>query len=430
MPLLGTRAAASARGFGFGSGAGLPYWISYTTFSSNLYVTDVSVGPSNAVFTGGSQGSTTIYTYLMQANAATGTKSLSRIQYTGVDTGSNVSSVSSTGDIAVASGAPSSNYFTVSYLSSTGSLQWGYAAFQSGVTWNMSRVRIVGSSVYYSGSGNTSGIFIAKMNSSGSVWMKKTAYATTYMGGLRFAIDASENTYFAADGNYRLAKVDSSGNVAWSSNYTPYAQYGSCALDSSGSNLYRFARDNSGTNAVALMKIGTASGGNPSWTRTLTAPSGVNIYSASTQGFTDAATDSSGNVYGSCIAYDSRFRAYLFKYDSSGVIQWQRQVEVTGLDIYNAVLAVNSLGQIEFALSLYNTVYRELILQLPADGSKTGTYTVGAITVVYSASSFTTGSATVTATSGGITLSDYGLSFPSTSPSGAPLSVTTTAVKI
>jgi hypothetical protein len=94
----------------------------------------------------------------------------------------------------------------------------------------------------------------------------------------------------------------------------------------------------------------------------------------------------------------------VFKYNSSGVLQWQRQIQFSSATAEGSQfrkLVVNNLGSM--VLSGYRTTSsnqspKPLVMKLPSDGSKTGTYNVGFFTFSYSVLNRTT--STVTGVSG------------------------------
>ena len=105
----------------------------------------------------------------------------------------------------------------------------------------------------------------------------------------------------------------------------------------------------------------------------------------------DITCSSTGDIYMlSTQTASSDQRILIFKYDSSGTLQWQRRIDVT---------TPASNNQTGYSLTLDETKNRLIIAgrlvsnvfvaSLPTDGSKTGTYTVGSYTVTYDIPSFT-----------------------------------------
>jgi hypothetical protein len=102
------------------------------------------------------------------------------------------------------------------------------------------------------------------------------------------------------------------------------------------------------------------------------------------------ATDSSGNVYVTSNNYyinvDAR-AAFFAKYNSSGVLQWQRRIRVSGgtsnLDGYKLAYLRGVSNSATGSFMVINGTYitssgnnRSAQFILPSDGSKTGTYTM------------------------------------------------------
>lgn len=130
--------------------------------------------------------------------------------------------------------------------------------------------------------------------------------------------------------------------------------------------------------------------------------------------------DSAGNVYvcgGGRYGFNSITTGWIAKYDSSGTLQWQRQITAIGSGtafIFLAGLKVrgNSIwvsGCVRDSLG--NAWYNGLVMRLPTDGSKTGGYSVGGFTITYAASSLTSGTSTYSSTNLGLTIggpSSYG----------------------
>ena len=234
--------------------------------------------------------------------------------------------------------------------------------------------------------GNTE-IFIAKYNSSGSIIWQRTLGGTDGSGnnnthGHKIAIDGSDNVYvfgytnvFGGSGNedFLVAKYNSAGVLQWQRILGDTDQdeaYGG-AVDSSG-NAYICGYKSSGsTNGMIVAKYDTS--GNIRWQRELATTN------KSTLGYA-ITVDDSGNVYaGGHTEAAPSYTNHVFliaKYNSSGVLQWQRAFGSGTFERLEAI-TTDSLGNIcvtGLSNSGNNSV---LVVKLPADGSLTGTFDNG-----------------------------------------------------
>lgn len=426
MPTLVTRGALSAKGFGFGAAAGESYWASITYSGTTYAPRAVSIGPSNVIQTGGYY-SGSVYTYLKQANNKTGAvNSSSYCTLSGNTQG--ISTINSAGNQAI---IVDGNYLRIAYANSSSTIQWTYAVYYSGTTWTSGYVLPVGTSVYFSGTGDVTGSFIGKATSSGVSWMMASPYAGTYTGPLRFAIDSSENTYLSLANN-QFQKVNSSGTLVWNTRYSGMLFMGKASLDSAQTSVYAAGFSPATGTDFLLLKIDASAGGAPTWARKLTLPANTYVNYGAITGFTDSATDALDNVYFAGTAYDGsgRFHAYIFKYNASGTLQWQRDLYFSTADISNCFIAIDGTGNLIVAAYYYSSGSKELLMKLPSDGSKTGSYSIGGLTLNYSAASCTSASASFITNGGDVTLSAYGGSAFSSGGSTLALSVTTSAITL
>jgi hypothetical protein len=84
--------------------------------------------------------------------------------------------------------------------------------------------------------------------------------------------------------------------------------------------------------------------------------------------------------------------------NSSGTVQWQLSLSTSGTSYTPNVRQIKILsdGSIAVYYVPYQSNVGEVIITLPADGSKTGTFTVSVISVTIAVSSLTVVSAAVT----------------------------------
>jgi hypothetical protein len=211
------------------------------------------------------------------------------------------------------------------------------------------------------GDGYGYGLYLVKLNSSGTVtWDKRLMYSGSasapYINRTAnqcIGIDSSENIYIACtwfpyDIALNVTKVNSSGTLQWS-------------------------------RSLAYSGLGNA-----------------NIYSG-------IKVDSSGNVY----AWGSVAGTLFFaKWNTSGVLQFQRTWTVSGgsgaITAGLQEMAIANDGSILLGAkgTTTSTSSNPMYFKLPADGSKTGSYTVGGATYTYAAASGSEYALGVTASAG------------------------------
>lgn len=129
-----------------------------------------------------------------------------------------------------------------------------------------------------------------------------------------------------------LVKLDSSGNILWSHSYTAGYEvlgFGGFATSPDGSHMYiAFSRKinngdpNTAVRPANLLKISSANG-SVIWSREIQGAAGLRANPWS------LATNAAGDVHvvgNDMINSNFDFRAFLIKYNSSGTLQWQRQI--------------------------------------------------------------------------------------------------------
>lgn len=252
-----------------------------------------------------------------------------------------------------------------------------------------------------------SDLFIAKHNSSGTAqWMQGLSGGGIYDWAKGVVVDSSGNIVAAgsygalvSSTNYGYAlivKYDSSGNQLYKKRFTDTtaqrdSTFNSIALDSSG-NIYccgtAVYNAASGSDIIILSKFDSSA--NLLWTKGLyntdfnTYPDGYGV-----------AVDSDSMVYiiGSAPNFNPD-RIIIAKYDSSGALQWQKFIAVSGYDLTSGAnrpskIAVDSGSVYITTSSMSGSPTFSLILKLPKDGSLTGTYSVGGYSVTYSDANYT-----------------------------------------
>lgn len=235
------------------------------------------------------------------------------------------------------------NTFVLVKYNASGTLQW-----QTGLNpGDGARVR-VGQDGFIYAINTTSGL-IAKYNASGTLQSQITV-ADGGGGGLldiSIFIDASSNMYvsYGSGNSGVINKINSSGVIQWTR-----------SLGTANQTIYRDV-------------VVAASG---------------NVY---VTGWSTAPSSGSYNDF------------MIVKYDSNGTLQWQRRLNSGVTSVGNAI----TLDQQE---NVYVGGYRTFgsddmfFAKLPADGSLTGTYSVGGVSVTYAATTLTAASRTTTIGSG------------------------------
>lgn len=249
-------------------------------------------------------------------------------------------------------------------------------------------------------------LFIAKHDSSGTAqWMQGLSGGGADDTGRAVVVDSSGNIIVAgsygvliSSVNYAyalLAKYDSSGTQLYKKRFTDTTAqretyYNGVALDSSG-NIYCCGTaeyNSAGSDIIILSKYDSSA--SLLWTKGLY-NTNVNTYP---EGW-GVAVDSDSMIY--IIGTVPNFtpdRIIIAKYDSSGNLQWQKFIAVSGYDLANtstrpSKIAVDSGSVYVTTSSESGAPTFSLILKLPKDGSLTGTYSVGGYSVTYSDANYT-----------------------------------------
>lgn len=290
----------------------------------------------------------------------------------------------------------------VKYQGSGGALEWqralspvAAASPSSGTVSSAGYIFLCGGAKHDAGASNNS-MYVAAFDYFGALqWQRCLFSGGGTVDSIAYRVDADDsgNAYvFGGNdaGGVQLAKYNSSGVLQWQRSLSPSARYRGCCTPAG--DVYSFAYD-SGTSTVA--KYDTS--GTLMWQRAVS-----NIDARA------ICADVSGNVYMAGFpASASTGSILVFKYNSSGVLQWQRQLAETSSTPYNLwceALSANS-NTLLIAGGYDGASYGGFSAAIPSDGSLTGTYSVGGLSISYSTSSNTesAGSATSSIT----TYADY-----------------------
>jgi hypothetical protein len=257
--------------------------------------------------------------------------------------------------------------------------------------------------------------FVAKYNSSGTLQWQKTLSGLDISDAVLGSDDNIYiNGYRGVDASVAL-KMDSTGAVQWARKYLQsYSGFTTnCSVDSSN-NFYVASQ-------YGIIKFNSS--GTLQWQRSIPAGQYGRVQ--------DVGVDSSGNVYG--VGYqtigdppEDYPQPYIFKFNSSGTIQWWRNmsngansiaVASDGTLYTNALSGIQKLdtnGTVQYSRTIgFNVIdvrligtdvvaggyvgtnpYYPMYARVPNDGSKTGTYTAGGINFTYATGSTSTSSAT------------------------------------
>jgi uncharacterized delta-60 repeat protein len=313
-------------------------------------------------------------------------------------------------------GSPATDDFLIAKYNSSGTLQWQVrlgnttaAQTAEGIkTDDSGNIYVVG----YTGSG--AGGFdaqLAKYDTTGAIqWQRSLGLGgTAYNFGRDIAVDSSGNCYICGSletlgSGYRMlvAKYNTSGELQWqrrlleSSTPTDDRAQG-IAVDSSG-NVYICGHSKNQLNTAytdfIIAKYNTS--GVLQWQRRFGATSQQSYGSS-------IAVDSGGNVYVngySSATPSGTNRMLIAKYDTSGVLQWQRSLGYSGINSDGRSIAVDNSGTVyvcgygNYTIDGTNR-YITVLAKLPGDGSGTGGYLSTGLFLTYGESSLTNTEATL-----------------------------------
>jgi hypothetical protein len=225
----------------------------------------------------------------------------------------------------------------------------------------------------------------------------------TASGGRLFQIqqDSSGNVYVGgyiddgAGSQPFVAKYNSSFTVQWQRTLPAGVndESGGVAVDSSG-NVYFAAGVSIGGAGYVIRLIKFDSSGTVQWKRDITAPSGNAVTKF-------LAIGADGFLYLVGRNFSNQSITFLAKYNTSGVIQWQRTL-TWGL-VRGACL--DSGGNIVFnAVNTSTSPASYAVFKVSPNGQPAGTYSVNGVNAVIAVSTYTDSTSTVTVTNSSLTI--------------------------
>ena len=440
MPLIGTRGAASAQGFGFAALSGPVYYFATLGLSGNDYGAGAVVDTDGNMYIAGTRDDAGEDFIIAKYNTSGVIQWQRKLGTTGTDRANGIA-IDASANVYITGISNNNGYAYLAKYNTSGTLQWQKQLQKASLPIGSNAVAVdTSGNVYIAGyeyvlltcCGTNIDVLYAKYNSSGTLqWQRKISRGGfTPDFGYGVASDSSGNVHvtgqfdFGPSGygrNLGWAKFDTSGTLQWGqvSLGSGTDEGRDASVDSSG-NMYIVGYGSSGatggTDDLVVYKLNSSGVGQ--WQRRL----GDNTPQIGTA----VGLDSANNVYvGGGTSLDSTSKILLAKYNTSGTIQWQRTITCTGSPCQIRGLSVSSDGTIYFS-GFVGTSPEQTIFsgKLPGDGSKTGTYTVGALSFTYAASSLT--DASITTNLGG-SFSTEALSLTDATPSLTSSTSTLTA---
>jgi hypothetical protein len=418
-PLVSTLGGITVRAYGLTRGsAGLvfrAFFVGLPNFADWYWNAD---GLGN-LYAGGQVSSTG--TNIIKVNAAAGTLTWQKQNATAQTRAGRNVAVNQTG-LVTAGNYLASQTGIYYVLDGSGNIQFQRQATSGGVGSGLtSYPRGLDSSGNVHGSipSFLSQFFLLKTNSSGTVqWQRQITRSGCdfyYEGGT--VVDTAGSLYVSGTGLNNgtgnwfpfIAKYNSSGSLQWQQTLNG-ANFTTKAIYSTGTGNLAAASNQQNTDTRWVTSLFNQSTGAVIWQRELTGVTGIVARGV--------ATDSDGNVYS--LARVGVTELYIAKYNSSGALQWQRRITMSGGGMFRPDEAnIFVTDNLDFYVG-FNHEIGSYCLRLPQDGSLTGTYVLGGRTITYATVTSLTDSAFTTAWSGGLLTDAIGsVSFNTTTQSFA-----------
>jgi len=405
-------------GAGIGLGAGLPVSIGYIDIFGNNFTSDIVMNRQNCLAYDSSNNlyaigyidnsgslSATISKYnvngAIQWQRSLGASSPRDTNFLGVDV-DNSNNVYVSG-FTRSDGTINGTDVQIAKYDTNGNLQWqktlGSAGLaQQGVSMSVVKSTgdfyVVGISLASSGSPQYYRGLILKYNSSGVLqWQRSLTPSVSSNDVVTVGVstDSLGNVYIIGNtitpssslGQGILVKYNSSGTIQWQVGLTKssgQSSYDGIVIDSSN-NIFvcGFALTGvGGTSYGIVSKYNTS--GTLQWKKQI-GDSGGNPY------LNGISVDSSGNIY--TTGFHSNNTSSILKYDTNGSLQWQRTVSASSYNINLYSISIDSSNNLVAGGYIGNSgnIQQILMVKVPNDGTPTGSYTASGISFTYSTSS-------------------------------------------
>lgn len=436
--------------------SGLNYWIeivnqgipAITTIDFSSGIVEGTSGAIVLVGTGDSSQFGYSYDFAMTKLRSDGT--VEWTQLNGDSRTNQLKGVSRSSEGASFFGAGESNgleFYTVRRDTANNKVWDKVINFGSGVNVTATKVAtgadnnpVFSGSGFLSSSNTTSQTYAVKMaNLDGSLtWQRRIGTTTQATQGKAVASDSSSNVFIAGEtstltngtGGF-LIKYSSTGVLQFQRALNNVASgdlntFDAVAVDQSNGDVYCAGYLSSGSAFDALLAKYDNTG-TLQWTlNTGLSNSTVDRF------FGVVAKDGVVYAVGNTGSSPNQ-QMFIAKYNSTGSLLWQRSLGVSGLTDIGWSIALTSDGNLLIAgqLNISGSDYATIVARLPSDGSLTGTYTLGSYTVTYLATSYNSGSTTLSGVSTSLTgATPTGTANDFTSTSNSQPSITLTKVSI